>query len=238
MSYSCFIVDDEQHAIDVLVDYINDTAGLSLLGTETNPVKALNLISSGELNPDITFLDIDLPKLSGIKLNELIKDKTKVIFTTAFKDYAVEAFDVNALDFLLKPIEYQRFLQAVDKVYASTKKEGNNSWNQDKYLFFLVDNKKNIIKLNIDEIIRIEGLSNYVKISTTTDQEHIVYISMKEILNKLPKQDFIRSHKSHIVSFKYIDAINGNVVKMKGSINVPIGSLYKKDLLARITGVG
>src|SRR5690606_26334351 len=102
MSYTCFIIDDEQHAIDVLTDYIGDTPGLTLIGTETNPVKALNLISSGEVNPAITFLDIDLPKLSGIKLNELIKDKTRVIFTTAFKDYAVEAFDVNALDFLLK----------------------------------------------------------------------------------------------------------------------------------------
>jgi two-component system LytT family response regulator len=232
MTRSCYIIDDEQHGIEILSEYVQQTPGLQLIGSETDPLEALRKISKREIKPDITFLDIDMPKLSGIKLSQLIKDKTEVVFSTAFKDYAHQAFDINAIDFLLKPITYERFLQTLDKIYAKGNGVGNSQ--QNNFIFIQTDNKKKHIKLNTDEITHIEGLSNYVRIHTTSGKIYTIYTSLKLILEKLPPFLFFRSHKSFIINLKFVEIISGNEITMKGNHTVPIGGLFRKDLMNKI----
>ncbi|NHA02814.1 response regulator [Mucilaginibacter sp. HC2] len=228
MIRSCYIVDDEQHGIEILTDFVNQTPGLKLVGADTNPLEALNKISNNEIKADITFLDIDMPKISGLNLSKLIKDKTEVVFVTGFKDYAHQAFDFNAIDFLLKPVTYERFLQTLDKIYAKT---NISSIVENKFLFIQVNNKKKYIKINTDEITYIEGLSNYVRIHFVSGKVHTIYTSLKVILEKLPQNLFVRSHKSFIINLKFVEVIGGDEVIIQGNHVVPIGASFRNDLM-------
>ncbi|RAJ26906.1 LytR/AlgR family response regulator transcription factor [Pedobacter cryoconitis] len=232
MIRSCYIIDDELHGIEVLAKYVQQTPGLELIGTETDPLEALRKISTKEIKPDITFLDVEMPELSGIELSYLIRDKTEIVFSTAFKNYAYRAYDANAIDFLLKPISYERFLQALDKIYA--KKNTAPIEPVNNFIFIQPDNKKNHLKLNTDEITHIEGLSNYVKIHTQSEKVYTIYTSLKLILEKLPPSLFLRSHKSFIVNLKFVEVINGNEITIKGNHIIPIGGFFRKELMNKI----
>jgi len=229
MKLSCFILDDEDHAIEVLADYIEMTPDLKLIGSDNNPVLALSKIMKGEVKPDLLFLDIDMPNLSGIQFAQLVKGKTEVVFSTAFKEYAYQAFDINAIDFLLKPITYDRFLQMLDKVYA--KKRTQTVGAESNFIFLQIGPSKKVIKVNCDEIIYVEGLSNYVRITMMSGKVHTVYTSMKTLLEKLPFNSFVQTHKSYIVNLKFVEIIGNNEIVIKGEHTLPIGESYKKNLL-------
>ncbi|QEM12510.1 LytR/AlgR family response regulator transcription factor [Mucilaginibacter rubeus] len=229
MKLSCFILDDEDHAIEVLADYIEMTPDLKLIGSDNNPVLALSKIMKGEVKPDLLFLDIDMPNLSGIQFAQLVKGKTEVVFSTAFKEYAYQAFDINAIDFLLKPITYDRFLQMLDKVYA--KKRTQTVGAESNFIFLQIGPSKKVIKVNCDEIIYVEGLSNYVRITMMSGKVHTIYTSMKTLLEKLPFNSFVQTHKSYIVNLKFVEIIGNNEIVIKGEHTLPIGESYKKNLL-------
>lgn len=229
MKLSCFILDDEDHAIEVLADYIEMTPDLKLIGSDNNPVLALSKIMKGEVKPDLLFLDIDMPNLSGIQFAQLVKGKTEVVFSTAFKEYAYQAFDINAIDFLLKPITYDRFLQMLDKVYA--KKRTQTVGAESNFIFLQIGPSKKVIKVNCDEIIYVEGLSNYVRITMMSGKVHTIYTSMKTLLEKLPFNSFVQTHKSYIVNLKFVEIIGNNEIVIKGEHALPIGESYKKNLL-------
>jgi DNA-binding LytR/AlgR family response regulator len=229
MKLSCFILDDEDHAIEVLADYIEMTPDLKLIGSDNNPVLALSKIMKGEVKPDLLFLDIDMPNLSGIQFAQLVKGKTEVVFSTAFKEYAYQAFDINAIDFLLKPITYDRFLQMLDKVYA--KKRLHTVGAENNFIFLQIGPSKKVIKVNCDEIIYVEGLSNYVRITMMSGKVHTIYTSMKTLLEKLPFNSFVQTHKSYIVNLKFVEVIGNNEIVIKGEHTLPIGESYKKNLL-------
>lgn len=230
---TCYIVDDEKHSIEVLSEYIENTPNLQLIGFETDPIIALSNISENKISPEITFMDIDMPKLSGINLSIIIKNKTNIIFVTAFKDYAIDAFDINAVDYILKPISYERFLKGVNRVInekkpASTISQGQNP----KYIFVQVtdNNKTSKVKINTEEIIRIQGLGNYIHLFTNSDKNYVFYGRLRDLQEQLPS-DFIRCHKSHIISLKYVEVIEGSKVFLKNKFEVPIGAMFKNDFM-------
>lgn len=225
----CIIVDDEPPAIRLLEKYIHKIAFLELVATTTNSLEALQILEKGEI--DLVFLDIQMPNLTGIQLSKIINDNTKVIFTTAYPQFALESYNLNAVDYLLKPFEFERFYKAVSKVNI-LKKEIKISTNREEFLFVKTGGKNNFEKINISDILYIEGLKNYVAIHIK-DKQIIIYNTLKHIQKSLPKQDFVQIHKSYIVAIYHIEKTNSITVQLNGN-DLPLGNTYKSSFFDRI----
>jgi DNA-binding LytR/AlgR family response regulator len=228
----CIIVDDEQHAIDILKHYVQQTPHLQLVGTTTNPLEALQMVN--EKKPDLVFLDIQMPDLSGIEFVRAIRGTAGVILTTAYSEFAIESYELDVVDYLLKPIRFPRFLQAVQKAIKELQdptEQTGESVEADDYIFVKTESKGKLLRINLDEIDYIEGMKNYVAI-IRGNQKTLVYTSMKDIEERLPAKKFIRVHKSYIIPINQITGIEGNLVRLK---NVPAGIItgdsYKADLM-------
>ena len=230
---NCIIVDDEQHAIDILVHYVKQTPYLNLTATTTNPIEALQLVVTQKI--DLVFLDIQMPELSGIDFIKAISGKAKVILTTAYSEFALESYELDVVDYLLKPIRLPRFLAAVQKAVKeledSTKEKHTIANAEDNYIFVKTESKGKLLKINFDEIDYIEGMKNYVAIHRS-NQKTLVYTSMKDLEEKLPQKAFIRVHKSFIIPIAKITGIEGNMLRIKNvTAEVLIGESYKADLM-------
>lgn len=232
---NCIIVDDEQHAIDILVHYVSQTPQLRLVGTTTNPIEALQMVT--EQKVELVFLDIQMPELSGIDFIRALQGKAKVILTTAYSEFALESYELDVVDYLLKPIRLPRFLAAVQK--AATEigaREEHREEEADDYIFVKTESKGKLLKINLDEIDYIEGMKNYVAIYRG-GQKTMVYTSMKEIEERLPHRMFLRVHKSFIIAINKITGIEGNMVRLKGvTAEIMIGESYKGELMEIIKG--
>ena len=232
---NCIIVDDEQHAIDILVTYVKQTPGLQLVATTTNPIEALQMVGANKI--DLIFLDIHMPELSGIDLIKAISGKLKVILTTAYSEFALESYELDVVDYLLKPIRFTRFLQAVQKVLAEvneskTSADALNSEND--FIFVKTESKGKLLKINLKDIDYIEGMKNYVAIYCDK-QKILVYTTMKELEEKLPQKQFMRVHKSFIIPVNKITGIEGNLLRLKNiSAEIIIGESYKAELMEMV----
>lgn len=230
----CLIVDDEQHAIDILVHYINQTDYLELVSSTTNPIAALQTVVAQKI--DLVFLDIQMPELSGIDFVKAINGKTKIILTTAYSEFAIEGFDLDVVDYLLKPIRLPRFLSAVQKavkMIADGEQEAEPKKEAD-YIFVKTESKGKLLKINLDEIEYIEGMKNYVGIYRG-GQKTLVYTNLKDLVNHLPARQFIRIHKSFIIPVNRITGIEGNRILLKNvTAEILIGESYKADLMELI----
>lgn len=224
--FTCYVVDDEPHAIETLASYIEKAPGLELLGSSTNPLEALDLINTS-IHPDITFLDVDMPQLSGLDLAGLISDRTAVIFTTAFPDYALGAFEKNAADYLLKPISFERFLNSVKKVSGHLQAHIQDPAND--HIFIKANIKGKVTRLNFTDIVYVESIKNYV-IIYAGEEKMITYLTMKELEAALPPEKFFRVHKSFIVNAEKIKTVNGVNILLQNNIPVPLGQRYKTAL--------
>lgn len=224
--FTCYVVDDEPHAIETLVSYIEKAPGLELLGSSTNPLEALDLINTS-VHPDITFLDIDMPQLSGLDLAGLISDRTAVIFTTAFPNYALGAFEKNAVDYLLKPISFERFLNSVKKVSAHLSAHIQSPAND--HIFIKANIKGKVTRLNFTDIVYVESIKNYV-IIYTEEGKMITYLTMKELGAALPSEKFFRVHKSFMVNSEKIKTVNGVNILLQNDMMIPLGQMYKTAL--------
>lgn len=235
MILKCYVIDDEQHAIEVISRHIRNTPGLDLVGAELNPLNAIRTIGDGELSPDITFVDIDMPQMTGIDFAELVGNRTLVIFTTAFPNYAVSAFDKNALDYMLKPITYERFLKAVDKARQkiSEKKARSVSDEKSNYFFIKIDVKGKLVKISEDDIVYIEAKQNYIQINLENNH-YLTYLSLAEIEEKLPQDKFVRCHKSFIASLQKVKVVEGGVITFIDGRQILLGSTYKVKLMESI----
>lgn len=218
----CLIVDDEPPAIRLLETYISKVSFLECVETTTNPLEALAIIDRD--NIDLIFLDIQMPELTGIQLSKLIHKNTKIIFTTAYPQFALESYDLNAVDYLLKPFEFERFYQAVLKV--KSKEKAQKTSQDDTFIFIKTDGKHNFEKVYIKDICYIEGLKNYVAIHLKSKQI-ITYNTLKHIEAYLPENDFVKIHKSYIVSLFHIDKTDALSVYIKNDC-LPIGDTYKQ----------
>ncbi|WP_316803955.1 LytTR family DNA-binding domain-containing protein [Pedobacter nototheniae] len=229
----CLAVDDESYASDIIASFIHKTPFLELVGTTTSPFEALNLVQEGKI--DLVFLDIQMPELTGIQFLKICGGKCKVILTTAYPEYALEGFDLDVVDYLLKPISYERFYKAASKAQqilepVVSPQAGNVSTataQTNDFIFIKGDTKNKFIKVNYDEILYIEGLKNYVSVYTA-NQRIVTYQALRELEIQLPQPPFYRIHKSYIVSIEKIRMIDGNTVFINDQA-IPVGETYKED---------
>src|SRR6476661_1158242 len=225
---NCIVVDDEQHAIDILMHYIKQTPLLTLVATSTNPIEALQIIATQKV--DLVFLDIHMPELSGIDFIKALNGKAKVILTTAYSEFALDGYDLDVVDYLLKPIRLPRFLSAIQKAAKSLKEEGVQDV-EDDYIFVKTESKGKLLKINLAEIDYIEGMKNYVAIHCG-GKKTLVYTSMKELEERLSGKQFIRVHKSYIIPISKITGIEGNLLRIKNVTDeILIGENYKAGLM-------
>jgi DNA-binding LytR/AlgR family response regulator len=227
----CLIIDDEPPARDVLKKYIIAVESLELTGECSNAVEALSFLQNNPI--DLLFLDIQMPHILGTNFMRTLKNPPKVIFTTAFRKYAVEGFDLNAVDFLLKPISFERFLQAVNKVMQLNIHVAGNtnplnetlSDQSHPFLYFRADRK--MVKVFLEDILFIESLKDYIKIVTA----HKVIISKQSISSleeMLPKDAFVRVHRSYIIAVNKINTYNSDTIEI-GKKEIPIGRLFRHE---------
>jgi DNA-binding LytR/AlgR family response regulator len=232
MIIKCIAVDDEPLALDIIKDYISQVPFLKLMKTFNDGISVLEYLAANSV--DLIFLDIEMGGLSGTQLLKTLQKKPKVIMTTAYRNYAVDAFELDVTDYLLKPFSFERFLKAVEKSCNSLKEAQNDHMqaSTDKDFFFVKSGYK-ILKVNFNDILYIEGLSEYIIIKTKT-VNIITLQSFKNIEKTLPGSGFIRIHKSYLVSLSKIDSVEGQNVNIANK-QLPIGNKYKKRFFEAIS---
>lgn len=234
MKISCIIIDDEPLARKGLREYIADVDFLQLKGEFENPLKATEMISAG--NVQLLFLDIQMPKITGIDFFKTLKPAPPVIFTTAYPQYALDGFNLNALDYLVKPVSFERFLQGALKAKEYYELRMKNSHvpaeAQQDYFFIKADSK--LVKLFYRDILLVEAVQNYVNIYTT-EKKYITYLTFKSVEEYLPADDFIKVHKSYIVPKQKVESIEGNDIKI-GTHHVPISRNLKEEVMEKLLG--
>lgn len=222
----CLVVDDEPLAIQLLENYIEKTDFLELKFSTTNPIEGLQKIASESF--DLILLDIQMPELNGMDFLKILGSRAEVILTTAYSEFALESYDYGVVDYLLKPISYERFYKSVQKIRdrKAEKSEVKPIGDTPKDFFFVKSGGRQI-RVNFDEIIFIEGLRDYVNIRTSRE-EIIILDNLKSLENTLPKK-FLRIHKSYIINLEKISAIEGNRISV-GEHQISVGESYR-DLL-------
>ena len=231
MNLKCLIVDDEPVARKVLKEYIEDIPFLVLVGEADNPVKAQTLLDQQTV--DLMFLDINMPKLSGIEFLRSSKNLPPTIMTTAYAEHALDGFTLDVIDYLVKPFSFERFLKACNKAkdYSRLKQDAaTGRGNEDNYFFVKCNSR--IEKVLYDELLFIEAALNYV-ILHTVNGKMIVYLTIKGIMETLPGEVFIKVHKSFIVNSQKINSIEGNIIRI-GKAEIPIRQNSQDDVMKLI----
>jgi DNA-binding LytR/AlgR family response regulator len=231
MKIKCVLVDDEPLAIKVLLNYFANFPDFEVVGTFNNSLEALDFINNNAV--DTVFLDINMPMMTGFELISLMENKPKVIITTAFREFAAESYDLEVLDYLVKPIPLPRFIKCINKITAEFSLKNNikiEPVRVDSHIFIKVDKK--MVKINIDEILFIEGMKEYIKV-VTVDKTYITHKSLTSLSEELPLDCFIRIHKSYTIAIDKVKFIEGNRIQIL-SFTIPIGRNYSKDVKSRI----
>lgn len=233
---TCIIADDEPIARQLIASYIKEIPSLTVIAECKNAFEVLDILQKQSV--DLLFLDINMPKLSGLSLLKSLQQTPEVIITTAYPEYAIEGFELSVTDYLLKPFSLERFIQAVLKVHKNKSTLGNSQQSTTvpvlpdlKETIFIKSNKK-LIRLEIDSIVYIEAYGNYIKVHA--DIMYLVSETLTVFLTKLPETLFIRIHKSYAVNFNKLQLIDGNQFVLQNQIKLPIGKSYRSEVLARI----
>lgn len=226
--YNVLIVDDEFLARKLLTEYVSKVDFLQLVDTCADATKAMEVLNQEKI--DILLLDIQMPDISGMEMLRLINNKPAVILTTAYSEYAVDAFSLGVVDYLLKPFDYARFVQAINKAVSFSPAETLSESNND-YIMVKADYK--LYKVNFDDLLFIEGQHEYVTFHTRTKRITALY-SLKNLEDTLPKDKFVRTHKSFIVSIKNIEDIDKTNVSVAGN-KIPVGASYRDALIERLS---
>ena len=225
---TCIIVDDEPLSRDVLRNYLNEVKDLQLKAECANAREASHHLNLERI--DIIFLDINMPGLSGISFARSLKSSPLIIFTTAFPEYALEGFELDATDYLVKPYSFERFLKAVNRALERLRENSNPTAEEEK---ILVKADKKLYALPISEILLVEGQGDYIRIRTPKENL-MVHDTMKNFLTHLPETDFMRIHKSYVVNLKRIEYIEGNQVRV-GEHTLPVSPALREVLLSRFS---
>ena len=227
MKINCIIIDDEPLARKGLREYVQDVDFLNLVGEFDNAVKATESLANE--NVQLLFLDIHMPKITGIDFLKSLHNPPLVILTTAYPQYALDGFDLNVLDYLLKPISFDRFLKAVMKAREQLSGKPSSSTRED-YVFIKAENK--LVKIFYHDILFVEALQNYVTIYTS-GKKYITYLTFKSMEESLPSDEFIRVHKSYLVSASKIESIEGNIIRI-GQHEIPISRAVKEEVMEKL----
>lgn len=226
------IIDDEFPARKLLSEYVSKVPNLQLCGTCENAIKAMEVMRTEPI--DLILSDIQMPDLSGLELVKSMKEKPLVIFTTAYAEYAIDSYELEAVDYLLKPISFPRFLQAINKVTERMKaKRKENVPESTERGFFMVKADYKLYKIDYDNLLYVEGQSEYVTFHMKDKRRITAYYSLKKLEEELPANDFMRIHKSYIVSLSNIESVEGNMVSINGQ-KLAIGKNYKDALLSAL----
>jgi two-component system LytT family response regulator len=224
MRIQCIVVDDEPLAREGIADYVRQVDFLELVGTCSSAIEANNMI--GIMQVDLIFLDIEMPKLSGLAFVQSLSNPPMIVFSTAYPDHALKGFELDVLDYLVKPVSFERFLKAANKAKERFKLAGGTTEEAEKESeYFFIKTDKKLLKIKFSEIEFIEGLKDYVKIHTSTGF-NLALVNLKNIESKLPENNFFRVHKSYIVSMDKITSLEGNFLTL-GQQEIPIGKEYK-----------
>jgi len=229
----CIVVDDEPVARDIIVTHIEKIPSLHLIKSCKNVIEAMEVIRSEKV--DLVFLDINMPEISGLSLAKTVQNKTKVIFTTAYREYAIDGFDLHAVDYLLKPISFDRFLRAVHKFFDVSKENQVQQYKRKEAFendYFFVRSERKMIKINFDEIVYVESLSDYVKIHMN-DKKVLTRETISNIETKLPVNRFLRTHRSFIVSVDKISSYTNEFVEVANKA-ISISRSYKEQVLKKL----
>jgi DNA-binding LytR/AlgR family response regulator len=234
----CIVIDDQKDAIELLTDHIKNRKELELMGTFTNPLKALIFLEDN--SADLIFVDVKMPHMNGLEFIETLRAKhgnnlPNFILTTGFDEYALPGFEQGVADYLLKPIGIKRFKIAMDRFFGRKLQSSVSEPKKNDYFFADVNNKKQ--KINFKDIAYVESAGNYVNVLGDNNLKATVYTSMNAMQEMLPTDNFMRVHKSYIISINHIHAIKGSELTMKrGEIafNVPVGVTYKSSTLKRL----
>tara|TARA_A100001518_G_C1196188_1_gene40614 strand:- start:147 stop:836 length:690 start_codon:yes stop_codon:yes gene_type:complete len=225
MSLRCVIIDDEPLAVNVIKNHLSQVKDIKVEASFNNAVEALEFLRK---NPsDVLFLDINMPVLDGFSFLNTLEKKPMIIITTAHQEYAVKSFELDVLDYLVKPISFPRFLKAIDKV----KRQSLNQPTETEHLFVKVDKKK-MKKIYLNDILVVESLKDYIKIITRSGK-YIVHQTLSSFTESLPEKKFLRIHRSYTISVDKVDAVEGNSVEINGSLYV-IGRSYLNEVKAKI----
>jgi two-component system LytT family response regulator len=240
----CLIVDDEPLALHILEDYMSKIPFLQLVKSTTNPIEALTFVQEG--NVDLVFLDVQMPELTGIQFLKIANGKAKVILTTAYPQYALEGYELDVIDYLLKPIAFDRFYKSVQKAQTILQPHAHTSiapvqtpsmqQQQQDFLsdFIFVKTEHKIQKVYLNDILFIEGLKDYISIFTSSERI-ITLQNMKKMEDALPEKHFIRVHKSYIVSINKIDSIERSRICIGDKI-IPVGDTYREEFFKIVDG--
>lgn len=228
---TCVIVDDEPIAREILESFIDKTPNLELISSCKNAMEALQVAQTE--NIDLFFLDINMPEITGLSLAKIINNKSQIIFTTAYRDYAVDGFNLNVIDYLLKPISFDRFLQAIQKVTNNNMKISIENDNKKDFMFVRADRK--MVKINFKDILYIESLGDYVKVFTNNDTV-ITRETISNFQTTLPSDCFIRVHRSYIVSISKISSYTNEYIEIAKKA-VSISRSYKESVLQKLAQV-
>lgn len=233
MKINCLIVEDEPLARNLMTAYVEKIPYLNLLQACSNPLEAIDFLRENHV--DLLFLDVQMPEITGITLLKILQKKPLVILTTAYSEYALEGYEHDVMDYLLKPITFERFLKAVEKAHARLSNTQNTTVIQEKNInttdniqpFIFVKDGTKLVKIKLSDILYVEGLKDYVTIHTRT-QKVVTLQRLKILEEELPENKFIRIHNSFIVAFEAIDAIEKEKVQI-GSVFIPISDTYRKS---------
>ncbi len=231
MGISCIIIEDQPPAQRVLKKYIDDYGSLDLVGTFSDSIQAMSFLKTSRV--DLIFLDIHLPKISGIDFLKTIANPPNIILTTAFPDYALESYDLNVVDYLLKPFSFQRFIQAVNKVNQKNIKTNGSSGAQDSTKEIFIKSGHEYIKVHIDDIIFIKSDADYTEL-ILSDRKHLTLESLRYWEENLSPDQFLRIHKSYIINTDKIEKISGGQVFLASDFKIPVGRSYKEKLSSRL----
>ncbi|HLP96395.1 MAG TPA: LytTR family DNA-binding domain-containing protein [Saprospiraceae bacterium] len=226
----CLIIDDEELARTLLSNYISRLPHVELAGTCKNPPEAMAHLLLDQV--DLLLLDIQMPELSGTEFLRSLPKRPLVIFTTAYPDYALEGYELDVVDYLLKPFSFERFVQAIQKATERLKLKNNPVTDHD---FLLVKSEHRLHRLKLDDILFIEGMREYVAFHTRSGGKILSLLSLKQLEEELPAHAFIRIHKSYIVSIQGIKTLEGNQLMVDGG-KLPIGASFREEVLKRCFG--
>lgn len=229
MKLNCVIIEDEPLARNLMIEYVKKVPSLNLIEAFSNPLAAMETLRSAAI--DVLFLDVQMPEITGISLLKILKKRPLVVLTTAYSQYALEGYELDVADYLLKPITFERFLKSVDKITQrlDTAPAAQPSVVEQPVTppaFIFVKDGTKLVKVKLDEILYIEGLKDYVTIHTI-HQKIVTLQRLKSLEEQLPADKFIRVHNSYIVSLDAIDVIQKNEIQIKG-VTLPIGDTYRK----------
>ena len=236
MKIKCVIIDDEPLAIKVIENHLKEFSNFEIVATFNSPINAINIIENKEI--DIVFLDINMPIMNGLEFVKSLTNKPHIIITTAYREFAVDSFDLNVLDYLVKPIPFSRFLKAINKLTNRINLERepikNISAKEEPFIFLKVDKK--LMKIKLNDILYIESLKDYIKVITVLG-DYLVHKSMTSISEELPSELFLRIHRSFTIAINKITFLEGNSVKIVNR-RIPIGRNYLQIAKQKILHAG